>query len=89
VFKKIYLKRRGFRGFYAKDLKSSSCRFSIRGFNLTNNIQYLFSSGIKNLTRQRYVAYLPWKRYKTDEFRKQYKEARVKVNNKISKERAL
>jgi len=42
-----------------------------------------FSSEIKNLTSQRDVAYLRWKRYKTDEFRKQYKEARVKVNKMI------
>jgi len=42
-----------------------------------------FSSEIKNLTRQRDVAYLRWKRYKADEFRKQYKEARVKLNKKI------
>jgi len=41
-----------------------------------------FSSYIKNLTRQRDVAYLRWKRYKTDEFRKQYKETRVKVIKK-------
>jgi len=42
-----------------------------------------FSSEIKNQKSQRIVAYLRWKRYKSDEFRKQYKEARVKVNIKI------
>jgi len=42
-----------------------------------------FSGEIKNLTRQRDVAYLRWKRYKTAEFRKLYKEARVKENKKI------
>jgi len=46
-----------------------------------------FSSEIKNRARHRDVAYLRWKRYKTDEFRKQYKEAKVKVSIKIKSAR--
>jgi len=47
-----------------------------------------FSTEVKKLTIPRDEAYLRWKRNKTDEFRKQYKEARVnkKIKSKLKKQ---